>query len=74
MEAELVNKQRLADEPSKLTVNWQKVTGVSKTYPSLQVLVNPKLRRDSPIHKQAFEALKNLKADYVRFVPWYPYP
>ena len=24
--------------------------------------------------KEASHALKNLKADYVRFVPWFPYP
>lgn len=63
-----------ADEPTKLKVNWQKTTHVSKTHVTLQVVVNPKLRRDSPIHKQAFQALRDLKADYVRFVPWYPYP
>ena len=63
-----------AQEAVKLTVKWDKVVGVSRTHPSLQVVVNPKLRRDSPIHKQAFQALKDLKADYVRFVPWYPYP
>lgn len=63
-----------ADVPVKLSVKWDKVTRVSNTHPSLQVVVNPKLRRDSPIHKQAFQALKDLKADYVRFVAWYPYP
>ncbi len=63
-----------AQEPFKLKVNWDKVSGISKTRVTLQVVVNPKLRRDSPIHREAFQALKDLKADYVRFVPWYPYP
>jgi hypothetical protein len=62
------------DTPAKVEVNWQKVTRVSRTSPTLQVVVNPLLRRGSPIHDSAFRALSDLKADYVRFVPWYPYP
>lgn len=64
----------LAAETIKLKINWQKTTGVSKTVPTLQVVVNPKLRSDSKIHKQAFAALKNLNADFVRYALWYPYP
>jgi hypothetical protein len=55
-------------------VNWDKITGVSSTTATLQVVVNPMLRRGSPIHDGSFQALKALQADYVRFVPWYPYP
>lgn len=62
------------DSPAKVEVNWQKVTRISRTTPTLQVVVNPLLRRGSPIHGPAFRALRDLKADYVRFVPWYPYP
>jgi hypothetical protein len=40
----------------------------------LQVLVNPTLRRGPPIHDSAFAALRELGADYVRYVPWLPYP
>jgi hypothetical protein len=50
------------------------VDRVSKTTPTLQVVVNPLLRRGSPIHDRAFQALHDLQSDYVRFVPWYPYP
>ena len=28
----------------------------------------------NPIHDTAWASLKNLSADLVRFVPWYPYP
>ncbi len=63
-----------ADSPEEVKVDWQKQERVSKTVASLQVVVMPPLRRGSPIHKQAFESLKDLKADYVRFVPWVPYP
>jgi hypothetical protein len=38
------------------------------------VVVNPPLRRGSPIHAPAFRALRDLQADQVRFVPWLPYP
>ncbi len=59
---------------TKLTVDWSKTTMVSKSTPTLQVVVNPPLRRGSSIHDQSFAALKNLGADYVRYVPWLPYP
>jgi hypothetical protein len=63
-----------AAEACKVTVDWNKVTGVSKTTPTLQVVVNPPLRRGSPIHDRVFEGLHDLGADYVRYVPWLPYP
>ncbi|MDQ2862055.1 MAG: glycosyl hydrolase family 39 [Bacteroidota bacterium] len=59
---------------STVSVDWGKVISESKTTPTLQVVVNPMLLRNSPIHEGSFNALKNLKADYVRFVPWFPYP
>jgi len=60
--------------PDKVSVQWDKVTRVSKTIPTLQVVVNPPLRRGSAIHDNAFKALRDLQADYVRYVPWLPYP
>ena len=59
---------------AKVTVNWEKVVAVSKATPTLQVVVNPPLRRGSPIHDRVFQALQELGADYVRYVPWLPYP
>jgi hypothetical protein len=64
----------LAQTPHRVVVNWGQVEQVSKTTPTLQVVVNPPLRRGSPIHNRVFEALHNLGADYVRYVPWLPYP
>jgi hypothetical protein len=55
-------------------VNWNKTLLALKTTPTLQVVVNPMLRRGSPVHDGAFAALRSLGADYVRYVPWYPYP
>jgi hypothetical protein len=62
------------DQPAKVSVQWDKVTRVSKTTPTLQVVVNPPLRRGSAIHDNAFKSLRDLQADYVRYVPWLPYP
>jgi len=64
----------LAQAPATLTAHWDKVTGVSKTTATLQVVVNPPLRRGSAIHDNAFKSLHDIQADYVRYVPWLPYP
>lgn len=57
-----------------VTVNWNRVVSTSATTPTLQVVVNPMLKAGSPIHDGSFSALKQLGADYVRYVPWFPYP
>jgi hypothetical protein len=57
-----------------ITVGWENVARVSKTTPTLQVVVNPLIQRGSPIHDNVFRELRALRADYVRFVPWFPYP
>ncbi|HEY5405854.1 MAG TPA: glycosyl hydrolase family 39 [Ginsengibacter sp.] len=56
-----------------ITVDWNKTISVSKTTPTLQVVENPMVRPSSPIHENTFKALKKLGADYVRYVPWFPY-
>lgn len=64
-----------ADDPAvALKVDWNKVTGESRTVPTLQVVVNPPLRRGSQISGRVYEELRRLGADYVRYVPWLPYP
>jgi hypothetical protein len=63
----------LAQEKT-VVINWDKTQHVSRTTPTLQVVYNPMLRENSPIYKATFEALKNLDATYVRYVPWFPYP
>lgn len=62
------------DSPAQVTVHWDHATMESKTTPTLQVVVNPPLRRGTPVHDNAFRALHDLGADYVRYVPWLPYP
>jgi hypothetical protein len=61
-------------EPVAVNIQWDKVTGVSKATPTLQVVVNPPLERGSTIHDRVFDALGSLGADDVRYVPWLPYP
>src|SRR5882762_10360482 len=63
-----------AEPVGKVTATWDKVTRVSQTTPTLQVVVNPPLRRGTPVHDNTFKALRDLQADYVRYVPWLPYP
>jgi hypothetical protein len=62
------------DKQPKLEMDWNKVLIVSKSTPTLQVVTNPMLNPGSPIHDGSFTALKALGADYVRYVPWQPYP
>jgi hypothetical protein len=61
-------------EAAQVTVQWERPSAVVHPTPSLQVVSNPLLRPGSLIQKSAFAALEDLQADYVRFVPWYPYP
>jgi hypothetical protein len=57
-----------------LKIDWSKTVVTSRTTPSLQVVVNPQLLRGAKMHDGSFAALKMLGADYVRYVPWLPYP
>lgn len=58
----------------KVSVDWNEVEKTSKVTPTLQVVVNPLLRRGSKIHDRVFAELGKLGAEYVRYVPWLPYP
>ena len=57
-----------------VTIDWNKTIYTSKTTPTLQLVENPMVRPGSSIHVATFKALKELGADYVRYVPWFPYP
>jgi glycosyl hydrolase family 39 (putative alpha-L-iduronidase) len=70
---ELACTVTLIAQSNLVSVDWNKIISVSKTTPTLQVVENPMLRKNSPIHDASFQALKNLGADYVRYVPWFPY-
>ncbi len=63
-----------APGPDEVKVDWTKTVTISKSTPTLQVVVNPMLLRGAKLHDGAFRALHALGADYVRYVPWLPYP
>ncbi len=58
----------------QLKVDWEKIVVISQSTPTLQVVVNPPLRPGQPLGEAAYQAVKDLGADYVRYVPWLPYP
>ena len=62
------------EQPGTVTAHWDKIMRISQTTPTLQVVVNPPLQRGTRVHDNAFKALRDLGADYVRYVPWLPYP
>lgn len=61
-------------QAAPIKIDWHKVVRESQTTATLQVVVNPPLRRGSAIHDRTFEELHKLGAEYVRYVPWLPYP
>jgi hypothetical protein len=60
--------------PVEVKADWSAPGIESKTTASLQVVLNPLFRPQSPMHDRVFGALERLQADDVRFVPWMPYP
>jgi hypothetical protein len=63
-----------APRHSEVKIQWNDVLAVSRAAPTLQVVVNPQVERGAQLHDPSFAALKLLGADYVRYVPWLPYP
>ncbi len=63
-----------AQQALQLTIHWDKTTVVSNSTPTLQVVVNPRLEHGEPLSTAAYQAVKQLGADDVRYVPWLPYP
>lgn len=61
-------------QSARVEVQWDLPIMTVKSTPTLQVVVNPMLQRGSKIHDGTFEALKDMQANYVRYVPWLPYP
>lgn len=60
--------------PISVTVDWNQTLMELKTSPTLSVVVQPPLRRGSPVHDAAFHSLKSVGADYVRYMPWLLFP
>ena len=55
-------------------IAWNTPVGVSRTTLTTHLWAAPPLQRDSPIHDRAFEALRSLRADHARFLPWFSHP
>lgn len=63
-----------SQQAAQVNIQWDKTTVISKSTPTLQVVVNPPLRHGEPLSVAAYKAVKELGANYVRYVPWFPYP
>lgn len=63
-----------APDPNEIKIDWSHTLRLSRSTPTLQVVVNPQLLRGAKLHDSSFAALQALGADYVRYVPWLPYP
>ena len=70
----IIAAQICTAQAPQLNVQWNTTTSVSKSTATLQVVGNPMLRKTGTMHDGSFAALKDLGADYVRYVPWFPYP
>lgn len=70
----LQESNALADPPVAVQVNWDETTGASRTTLTTHLWTAPPLRRGSPIHDKSFTALRELRADLTRFLPWFSQP
>ena len=61
-------------EALHITVDWSTPTITSRTTLTTHLWTAPPLQRSSPIHDKAFEALRALRADRARFLPWWSSP
>ena len=58
----------------EIEIQWKNVQRVNRSNASLQAVVTPLMLRNSPMRDKVWRALKDLNAEYVRYVPWLPYP
>jgi len=63
-----------ASAQQEIVIQWENVQRINRSRASLQAVVTPLMSRNSPMHDKVWRALKDLKAEYVRYVPWLPYP
>ncbi|HLY58445.1 MAG TPA: hypothetical protein VKS60_22980 [Stellaceae bacterium] len=61
-------------EPVNVAPDWQNIALISKATASIEVCVEPPLRRGHPIHDQLFAALRDARADYAHYQPYSVYP
>ena len=64
-----------AAQPRSANLSFlKKIAGYNSVVPTLQVVVQPLLKRGSPIHDAVWKSLQDLGANYVRYVPWLSFP
>jgi hypothetical protein len=66
--------QTVPPKSEVISIDWGKTIAISRSAPTLQLGEFPVLRMGSPLHDSSFAALKQLGADYVRYVGWLSYP
>ncbi|GAA4664350.1 hypothetical protein [Frondihabitans cladoniiphilus] len=74
MSLDTFTRKRAPQLIPRVTIDWNAESGVSKTTATLQVVVNEKLMPGETVREGAYSAFRELDADYVRYVPWFPYP
>ena len=57
-----------------VSLDWTDIASISKAAVTIEVCVEPPLRRGHPIHDQLFSALRNLGADYAHLQPYNIFP
>ncbi|WP_327148077.1 hypothetical protein [Nocardia sp. NBC_01329] len=57
-----------------IAVDWTTPTITSRTTLTTHLWTAPPLRRSSPIHDRSWAALRELRTDYTRFLPWWSSP
>lgn len=57
-----------------VSLDWSDIASISKAAATIEVCVEPPLRRGHPIHDQLFSALHNLGADYAHLQPYNIFP
>lgn len=60
--------------PVRVALDWRNVIGVSTANATIEVCLEPPLRRGYPLHDQLFADLHELGADYAHFQPWNVFP
>jgi hypothetical protein len=64
-----MNLALAAQQALQLTIHWDKTAAVSKSSPTLQVDVNPRLEHGRPLSIAAYKTVKVQGASYARYVP-----
>ena len=57
-----------------ITIDWEDRSRTLTTVLTTHLWAAPPLERDAPAHDRAFRALRDLKVDYARFLPWFSNP